>query len=132
MVTHTVYNTQARSFPPPLIYSQFVFFIVSDYQWSDSSRSSFWQRSIGQIFLLPPHTIKPHHLKGVLASQSAQGLIMLSNTKIAATFPCHIWHLSISVTCNLINKMVIHYTLSLFLSLPPSLPPSFPSSLLPF
>ena len=34
---------------------------------------------------------------------------MLSNTEIAATFPCHIWHLSTTVTCNLINKVVIHY-----------------------
>ena len=34
---------------------------------------------------------------------------MLSNAGIAATFPCHVWHLSTAVTCNLINKMAIHY-----------------------
>ena len=61
------------------------------------------------MFLSPPHTIKSHHLRGVLPSQFAQGLIMLSNAEIASTFPCHVWHLSTAVTRNLIYKMVIHY-----------------------
>ena len=38
---------------------------------------------------------------------------MLSNAEIAATISCHVWHLSTAVTRNLINKMVIHYSLFL-------------------
>ena len=107
---HKVCNTQGLVPSHSLFSTLSFFYIVFDCQWSDSSRSYFWQCSIGQIFLSPPPTIKSHHLRDVLPSQSAQGLIMLSNAEIAGTFPCHVWHHSTAVTRNLINKMIIHYS----------------------